>query len=321
MTIQQFKCFVAMAEMLHFSKAAKRLHISQPSLSYSISELEKELGLPLFERRDNKTHITRYGKELLPYVVLALDKLESIRIKAYELSDPSVGSINLGHLYSISFDFVPKVLELFYADKENCRITVNFFQGVNKILTDELLNGSLDLILSGKSENESFTGVYLFSQELKFVISEDHPLANREEVTLENVKDEEFVSLGENSNIDEHLVQCFGSRGYEPKFVLNVAECAAMGAFISSNMCVAITPVVPSFNSCAVRVIPFCAEDRELLKRKIFLMWEKDRYLPPAAHKFRNFLLKKFGEKSRGGYPSNKSRGFFSPASCLHLDA
>ena len=304
MTIQQLKCFVVMAEVLHFSKAADRLHISQPSLSYSISELEKELNLPLFERRDNKTHITRYGKELLPYVVLALEKLDSIRIKAYELTDPSLGSINLGNIYSISFDFVPKVLELFYADKENGRVTVNLFQGVNKILTDKLMDGGLDLVLSGESDNDSIKGVYLFTQELKFVVPEGHPLAGKEEVTLDDVNNEGFVSLGENSNISGHITRCFRSRGYEPRFVLSVAECSAMGAFISSNMCVAIAPVVPSLQSCAVKIIPFVPVDRELLGRKIYLLWEKDRYLSPTARKFRDFLLKEFVGKNHIGLQS-----------------
>lgn len=286
-----------MAETLHYTKAADRLHISQPSLSYSIAELEKELDLPLFERRGNKTCITRYGEELLPYVTAVLDKLDAIRIKAYELVDPSTGSINLGNFYSISFDFIPKILERFYADKENGRITVSFFQDVDKTLTDRLMDGSLDLILSGKSENEGICSAYLFTQELKLVVPECHPLADRQEVTLEDVVDEGLISLGESSNISNHIAECFRSRGYEARFVFSVAECSAMGAFIGSNMCIAIAPIVPSLQSCAVRIIPFVKKDRDLLGRKVYLNWEKDRYLSPAARKFRDFVLKEFGGK------------------------
>jgi DNA-binding transcriptional LysR family regulator len=285
-----------MAEEQHFTKAADRLHISQPSLSYSISELEKELNLPLFERRNNKTNITRYAEELLPYVQAALGKFDDIQIKAYELSDPSVGTVNLGMIYSISFDFLPKLLERFYADKDNGRINVNLFQGVNMTLTNKLLEGGLDLILSGESEEAGISGAYLFTQDLKLIVPENHPLAGKREVSLKDVKDEGLVSLGETSHISGHITRCFRCRGYEPKFVLNVAECSAMGAFISSNMCVAIAPVVPSLQSCAVKIIPFCKDDRALLSRKIFLRWETSRYLPPAVRKFHDFVLRKFCE-------------------------
>ena len=137
MTIQQLKCFSVMAEVLHYTKAANQLYVSQPSLSYSISELEKELGFPLFERRDNKTFLTHFGESILPYVRVALDKLEAIQIKAYELADPFTGSINLGNIYSISFDFIPQLLERFYTNKENA-ISVaekNFFDAIE--ITDK----------------------------------------------------------------------------------------------------------------------------------------------------------------------------------------
>ena len=68
MTLQQLKCLCVMAEVLHYTKAANQLYISQPSLSYAISELEKELGVPLFERKGNRTCMTKYGENFLPYV-------------------------------------------------------------------------------------------------------------------------------------------------------------------------------------------------------------------------------------------------------------
>ena len=299
-TIQQLKCFVKMAEVMHYTKAAEQLHVSQPSLSYSISELEKELGLTLFERRKNTTFMTQYGVELLPYARDVLDKVEAVRMKSYELIDSSRGTINLGNIYSISFDFVPRILERFYTNKENCHITVNFLQGVTSILTDKLMDGSLDLIFSGESENSSLQRVHIFTQELKLVLPANHALAAHTEVALEDVQGEGLISLGEGSNISNHIAQCFRGRGLHANFVLSVAECSAMGAFISSNMAVAIAPIVPSFNSNNVRIIPFVQADRELLGRKIYLQWPKDRLLSPITRKFRDFVLHEFSTNRSG---------------------
>ncbi len=297
MTIQQLKCFSVMAEVLHYTKAANQLYVSQPSLSYSISELEKELGFPLFERRDNKTYLTHFGESILPYARVALDKLEAIQIKAYELADPSTGTINLGNIYSISFDFIPRLLERFYTNKENGNITVSCVQGVNRVLIDKLMEGSLDLIVSGESREQELSSTRIFTQELKLVVPQSHPLAGRETVLIEDLKDEGLISLGPNSNITGHIAACFRARGLEPKFVLSVAECSAMGAFISSEMAVAIAPVVPSFYSNNVCIIPFAQPDKELLGRNIYLQWVKDRYLPPTARRLRDFIVQEFGEE------------------------
>lgn len=296
MTVQQLKCFSVMAEVLHYTKAASQLYVSQPSLSYSISELEKELGFPLFERRENKTHLTQFGESILPYVRVALDKLEAIQIKAYELADPFTGTINLGNIYSISFDFIPRLLERFYTDKENGNITVSCVQGVNRVLIDKLMEGSLDLIVSGESREQELSSTLIFTQELKLVVPQSHPLAGRKTVKIEDLKEEGMISLGPNSNITGHIAACFRARGLEPKFVLSVAECSAMGAFISSEMAVAIAPVVPSFQSNNVCIIPFDQPDKELLGRNIYLQWVKNRYLPPTARKLRDFIVAEFGK-------------------------
>ena len=297
MTIQQLKCFIVTAEVLHYTKAANQLYISQPSLTYSISELEKELGLPLFERRENKTYLTSYGEALLPYAKVALDKMEAITVKAYELIDPSTGTINLGNIYSISFDFIPQVLERFYADKENGRIAVSCVQGVNQILIERLMEGTLDLIISGESKHKDIQQTFLFTQELKVVVPTGHRLAKLEEARLTDLEGEGLISLGESSNISGHIAQCFQSRGLEARFALSVAECSAMGAFVSSNMGIAIAPIVPSFHSNSVKIIPFVQEDKELLGRDIYLRWAKNQYMTPAVRRLRDFIITEFAPK------------------------
>lgn len=72
MTLLQLQYFETLARVLHYTRAAEELHIAQPSLSYSIGELEKELGVKLFEKGNRKIHLTEYGERFLPYVQKAL---------------------------------------------------------------------------------------------------------------------------------------------------------------------------------------------------------------------------------------------------------
>ena len=291
MTIRQLECFLVMAEELHYTKAANRLHVSQPSLSYSISELEKELSLPLFVRKDNRTFLTRYGESLLPYAAEVMKLVNEMQLKAHGLANTSSGTIRLGNIYSVSFDFVPRLLEAFYSDKENGQIAVHISQGVNDALIGQLMEGELDFIISAFPNDERLISKHLFTQELKFIVPESHRLADRSAVSLEDVRDERLISLGRDSNIRNHIEDCFRERGMEASFALEVTECSAMGAYISSGMGTAIAPVVPSFKSNNVKIISFTEKDKELLGRKICLSWVKERYLPSTAKQFRKTFI------------------------------
>ena len=296
MTIRQLQCFLAMSEELHYTKAADSLHISQPSLSYSISELEKELGFQLFVRKNNQTFLSEQGQALLPYARTVAAKITELENKARELADPAKGTVRLGNLYSISFDIIPQLLETFYTEKENCSISVSVVQGVSKWLMDRLTDHELDLVIAGDMGYKQAEGVKLFSQELRFIAPLNHPLAQRKEVSLADIRDEPLISLGSASHVSNHIAECFEKRGLHANFALEVAECSAMGAFISSNMCCAVAPVVPSLRSNSVRIVPFTEADRKLLDRDMFLWWAKDQQLSHAVRRLKKSIVQFFRE-------------------------
>lgn len=292
MTLQQLKCFLVMAEVLHYTKAANQLYISQPSLSYALSELEKELGVPLFERKGNHTCITKYGENFVPYVKQIFSTLDEATARLYEMLDASSGKVNLGYIYSISFDFVPRILEKFYADPGNSRITFAFFQGLHYAMLEKLKSADLDLILSADPNDNTIMGVPVFNQELFVVVSEDHRLARQDDVSLSDVKDEPLISIGgSTSNIRNHLTQCFEKIGAKPNIAGEVAECVAMSALVRAKVGIAITPISPTFEGGSLKVLRFREEEREAMKRKIFLLWLKDRQLEPSAKRFRDFII------------------------------
>ena len=88
MTLQQLRYFCVTAEVLHYTRAAALLYISQPSLSYALSKLEKELNMPLFEKQGKQIALTRYGAEFLPYAKRALSELSKGQERLKELHAP-----------------------------------------------------------------------------------------------------------------------------------------------------------------------------------------------------------------------------------------
>jgi len=280
-----------MAEVLHYTKAANQLYISQPSLSYAISELEKELGVALFERKGNRTCMTKYGENFLPYARQIFATLDEATARLYEMLDASTGKINLGYIFSISFDFVPRILEVFYSDQNNSRITFEYFQGLHSVLIEKLKSASLDLLLSAEPDDKTIQSVPVYKQELFVVVPESHRLANREEVSLADVKDEPLVTLSRTSNIRSHLARCFERIGARPVVAGEVAECIGMSALVRAKLGIAITPLSPAFAGGSLKVLRFCEEERDAMQRKICLLWLKDRQLEPSVKRFRDFMV------------------------------
>ena len=116
MTLLQLLYFETLARVLHYTRAAEELHISQPSLSYSIAELEKELGVSLFKREKRKIALTPYGERFLPYVKKTMALLEEGKATLRQMKDKAPMNIRLGYFHSISASLVPPIVKALYEE-------------------------------------------------------------------------------------------------------------------------------------------------------------------------------------------------------------
>ncbi len=291
MTLQQLQYFRVLAKVQHYTKASEELLISQPSLSYSIAELEKELNISLFEKHGKKIKLTRYGEFFLSYVESSLDTLgEGIRMLKV-LVDPSTGKVNLGYIYSLSSNFVPKIIENFYKDKSNEAITFNFIQNLNNIIMEDLKNGKTDLAFCVKPSKDT-SYIPILEQELYLIVSKNHPYANRKEISLMEAKDEPFVFLNKNSGLRELIDTIFKDMGITPKIVFEAEECNAIITFVALNFGVAIIPKVPALDNSDVSVLRI-KEPRCM--RTVYMAWVENRYMTPPVKKVKDFIIDNYG--------------------------
>lgn len=288
MNLQQLRYFCVMAEVLHYTKAANQLYITQPSLSHALSEMEKELGVPLFEKHGKKNFLTKYGAAFLPYAKNALHELSNGEAVLCQMADPTVGSIDLGYIYSVSFDFLPQVVEKFYLHQGNHNISFSFTVGMTQLLMERLMEGSLDFIFTTRPDNPLVESLPVFEQELFLVVPKHHPLAAREAVSLSEVKDEKFISINPNTALRMQIDGFFRAAGYTQNTVFEVDECNAMAAFVSSQMGIAIMPRIPSLSQYRVSLVKIIEPS---LKREICLLWKKGRHMVPSVRCFQEFIL------------------------------
>jgi DNA-binding transcriptional LysR family regulator len=280
MTLQQLRYFCVTAEVLHYTRAADLLYISQPSLSYALSKLEKELNMPLFEKRGKQIALTTYGAEFLPYAKRALSELSKGQERLKELRAPSAGIINLGYIYSVSFSVLPTFVDRFYAHYGSRQTAFRFHQGMAGVLIEQLLNGSLDLLIAGKPDIDSIDYLPIASQELFLAVPASHRLASREAVTLSEIRDEQFISITHDAIIYRQLADRFKQADFVPNIVFEADEYSSIAASVTIGAGVAIVPKLPVLDNFNLRLIPFADTD---MKRDVCMLRYRMHTLSPAA--------------------------------------
>ena len=148
MNLSQLYYFSKLSELEHFSKAAKELYITQPSLSHAIKSLETELGVQLFEREGRRMRLTPFGKEFATYVKRGLREIDKGVERAQEFNGKLGGTVNIGAVLTVQGDYLPP---LFHDFSENYgkEVKLNMFQGFSVPLVEGLEKGMRTFLWTG----------------------------------------------------------------------------------------------------------------------------------------------------------------------------
>ena len=289
MTLAQLQYFKTLAHILHYTRAAEKLHIAQPSLSYSINELEKELGVKLFVKEDRKISLTIYGEQFLPYVENALAMLDDGTEALRQMAGSAYQIVRLGYFHSIAASFIPPLIEDLYQIEENRRLRFQFVEAVSFDLLNQLKNGDLDISFS-LHKDAAVESVPVFEQPLFLLAPADHPLAGRERVTFEEIAQEPMAMLDKTSSLRSFVDNLFSQQNITPNIMFVVRECNAAVQYVSLKLCTAILPQVPAFDSDKIRAVPI-NHNAKHLSRTVYFSWVKNRPLSAAARRVRSYIV------------------------------
>ena len=185
MNLNQLYYFKTLAELEHYTKAAEKLNISQPTLSHSISSMEKELGANLFEKQGRNVVLTKYGRIYMFYVENALTQLELGKNQIERLVSEGGGHVGLAYMTSVGTNFVPGLIAGFLDDPQNKNISFSCYEGNTKTLLYNLKREKYDLVFCSMVEAESDVEfIPVFEQSLVVILPEGHPLEDRKKVTI-----------------------------------------------------------------------------------------------------------------------------------------
>lgn len=188
MELRQLRYFVKVAETLNFSEASRALFITQSTLSQQIKQLEQELGSQLFQRDSHSVALTEAGSELLPCAVRTLQDARLCLDRMADLNNLLAGTLNIGVTYSFS-PILTETLADFMHLYPGVKLNI-FYRPVSELM-EMLLSRDIDFALAfrPRMNMEGVESHTLFQNYLAVIVGENHPLAKRSSVTLEELSD------------------------------------------------------------------------------------------------------------------------------------
>ncbi len=289
MNLKQLHYFSVLARYEHYTNAAAHLSITQPSLSHSISQLEKELGILLFEKHGRNIRLTKYGKLFLHYVDRALNEIENGEKKLRDLTSPSQGIIELAFIYTLGPHFIPNLIQSFSNQEEFRNVTFTFSQGTTSELIQGLKDGKVDLAFSLDDESEpgiEFTP--LIHQEMVLIVPYDHPLANENSIDLKDTVQYPYILFNEKNDFRRIIDNVFDHVGITPKIACEVKEDNAIAGLVTVNYGIAIMPRILSLKHLNVKVLHI---KNHLPIHYIYAARVKNRYPCPTTEIFQEFAI------------------------------
>ena len=301
-TLLQLLYFQELANRLHYTKAAEALHISQPSLSYAIAELEKELDVKLLQKDKKTVALTVYGQQFLPYADRILSLVDESKSVMNRMSQQSEQVVRLGYFHSISASLIPFLVDGFYKEEENRKIRFQFVETTSYDALNKLKEGEIDLAFCMHKADWA-QSVEIMRQPLYLAVPCDHALASHSSVSFQDFFNEPQIVLEQSCALRAQVDQLFSEKGYIPHIVFEVRECNAALQYVALRFGVAILPLVPAMETEKIVVLPFSDHD-EQFTRSVYLTYNKKRVLSPAAAKVLDYMQ----ETLKSMYEKEKSR-------------
>ncbi|MFF3209594.1 LysR family transcriptional regulator [Streptomyces sp. NPDC002886] len=291
MQFQQLVYFVAVAETRHFTRAAEREHVAQPSLSQQIKALERELGAELFSRARGNITLTDAGETLLPLARRILADADTARLEVQELAQLRRGRIRLGATPSLCTGLLPGVLRAFHTAHPGIELLIEESGSLD--LVRELARGSLDLALIAlplPPSAPALTTMELLTEDLVVVSSAAlPPPAGGGPLTVSALRDEPMVMFRHGYDLRDLTVAACRAEGFEPAFTVEGGEMDAVLGFVRAGLGVAVVPeMVVGQAGSGLRSTPLAGSP---LRRTIALAHRTDVAPPRAARELKRVLL------------------------------
>ena len=281
--LRHLRYFLAVAEEQHFTRAAGKLHVTQPTLSHQIRELERQLNLSLFDRVGRRVKLTAAGEMLLPHVLRVVHELAQAQTALDELHGLKRGGLKVGIVQTVNACVIPEIVARFSATHPGIRVSCSEMAVAD--IESDLEAGRLDLGISFlPPARRNLTGQKLFAEELVAVVGANHPLANRRQLRIRDLAKHPMALLAQKF-CTRQLIDCsMAEAGAQPEVKV---EMNSVESILSTVRRTQLVTLLPTLALCqrenglkAVAVI------EPTPRRSVGLLWLRSAQQRAAAQAF-----------------------------------
>lgn len=291
--LRHVRCFLRLAEDLHFSRAALALNMTQPGLSRTIRELEREVGAALLERTTRSVRLTEAGQAFLAESRASLDRLELAVTKARRAAAGMSGELRVGYMDFAINGRLPELIRLFGVRHPEIRLDLSYMPTTRQ--QEALLARRIDVgFMIGGFENALMTSYPLDEDHYVALLPATHRLANVASLTLADLAREPFV-LGSGEDwraFRERLFALCRARGFFPDIVQEASSSEGIFGLVAAGAGVSL------YASCVRNIqrrgVAIRALDDVGDTLPIRAVWESDSP-SPTVRRFAEFLREVWG--------------------------
>ena len=300
-TFRQLRVFSEVARQLSFVRAAENLHLTPPAVTMQIKELESQVGMPLFDRSDKKVSLTTTGEYMVVYARKILALLKDAEDASARLQRAEIGLLTVGMVSTAKY-FMMRLLADFR--ERHAGVDIRICTGNREQLVKMLHNNEVDIAVMGHPPTELQTRAEPFAAHPHvFVAACDHPLAQREKLTAEDLRPYEFIVREQGSGTRAAMHKFFSERKVEPRLQsqVNSNETLKQAVMVGLGLgFVSLHTIGSELDHGEIAIL-------DVQGTPVFRVWNivhtLSKVLSPAAEAFRyeilergeQFLAEKFG--------------------------
>lgn len=289
MEIRQLNYFLMLCKELHFSEAAFKLGISQPTLSQQIRVLEGEIGAPLFDRIGKKTVKTEAGELLEHYALKVQQDLENAKKAISDLIDFNKGHLRIAILPSDLDYRLTEILIDFRKEFPNTKVQVfPTIESLTKVLGNEVDIG-IGLKVEGNSHLER---IPFYTERYSLFVNESHDLSQRKSVKPEELVDIPLVMYPQGKCGRDLIDKWCDRQGVTINSVMETGSATSLFQLVQKDIGATIQPsqLIENFQSLGIRSIPI----ENAPTRELDIFYRNDKYLSKAAKGFMKRVIERF---------------------------
>jgi len=293
MTLNQLYYFIEVSNQSSITKAAKRLNISQPSLTVAIKNLETELGISLFHRIRNHIELTNHGHHFYEKLIPLLKNLDDLNREMISLGSNN-NILKIGIPPMMGTLLFPEIYRNF--SQSHPQIQLEILESGSLKIMDYLLDDTLDLsfILEETTDNKNIATSPITSLSFHYYVNKSHPLASKKSVKVQDIKKEALILFNRDFVISMIVKEHFSSINVNPNIIMETTQINTIRRFIKENLATSILIEKTLADDADIVGIPI----ENIGPITICIARKTDHFLTDSADKMLRFIKSNYAKEN-----------------------